>query len=95
MELGELASHNDVFAPAQLGPIRLRNRIIKAATFEGMSPGALVSDGLIDYHRKVSAGGVGMSTVAWRGVSCRDHATAARRMSRVRILGTTPHNVGA
>jgi 2,4-dienoyl-CoA reductase-like NADH-dependent reductase (Old Yellow Enzyme family) len=28
----------DVFAPAQLGPLRLRNRVIKAATFEGRTP---------------------------------------------------------
>ncbi|TDO09954.1 2,4-dienoyl-CoA reductase-like NADH-dependent reductase (Old Yellow Enzyme family) [Mycobacterium sp. BK086] len=59
----------DVLAPAQLGPISLRNRVIKAATFEGMTPGALVSDALIDYHRAVSAGGVGMSTVAYLAVA--------------------------
>ncbi|RDH80451.1 NADH:flavin oxidoreductase [Mycolicibacterium moriokaense] len=59
----------DVLAPAALGPLRLRNRIIKAATFEGMTPGALVSDALIDYHRAVSVGGVGMTTVAYLAVA--------------------------
>ena len=34
----------DVFSPAQLGPVTLRNRIIKAATFEARTPNALVSD---------------------------------------------------
>jgi 2,4-dienoyl-CoA reductase-like NADH-dependent reductase (Old Yellow Enzyme family) len=59
----------DPFAPARLGPITLRNRIIKAATFEGMSPRRVVTDRLVDYHHRVAAGGVGMSTVAYLTVS--------------------------
>jgi 2,4-dienoyl-CoA reductase-like NADH-dependent reductase (Old Yellow Enzyme family) len=58
-----------VFAPATLGPLRLRNRVIKAATFEGVMPGGVVSDELIEFHRRVAAGGVGMSTVAYLAVS--------------------------
>lgn len=59
----------DPFAPAQLGPITLRNRIIKAATFEGMSPKNKPTSWLVDYHRAVAAGGVGMTTVAFCAVS--------------------------
>lgn len=59
----------DPFAPARLGPITLRNRIIKSATFEGVMPDALVTPQLIEYHRKVAAGGVGMSTVAYVAVA--------------------------
>jgi 2,4-dienoyl-CoA reductase-like NADH-dependent reductase (Old Yellow Enzyme family) len=58
-----------VFAPASLGPITLRNRIIKAATFEGASPKGQVTDALVDYHVRVAAGGVGMSTVAYLAVA--------------------------
>ncbi|SPM32679.1 2,4-dienoyl-CoA reductase or related NADH-dependent reductase, Old Yellow Enzyme (OYE) family [Mycobacterium rhizamassiliense] len=59
----------DVFSPAKLGPITLRNRIIKSATFEARMGGALVSDDLIEYHRLPAAGGVGMTTVAYCAVS--------------------------
>ncbi|PFX03581.1 2,4-dienoyl-CoA reductase [NADPH] [Nocardia farcinica] len=59
----------DVLAPADLGPVRLRNRIIKSATFEHMAPGALASDQLVEFHREVAAGGVGMTTVAYCAVA--------------------------
>ncbi|UGQ15331.1 NADH:flavin oxidoreductase [Yinghuangia sp. ASG 101] len=59
----------DVLAPARLGPLTLRNRIVKAATFEGATPDALVTDALIDYHVKPAAGGIGMTTVAYCAVS--------------------------
>ena len=69
----------DPFAPAKLGPITLRNRIIKAATFEGLSPRRLVTDELIAFHRAVAAGGVGMSTVAYCAVS-REGTTDGRQI---------------
>ncbi len=59
----------DVLSPAQLGPLTLRNRTIKAATFEARTPNALVTDDLIEYHRQPAAGGVGMTTVAYCAVS--------------------------
>jgi 2,4-dienoyl-CoA reductase-like NADH-dependent reductase (Old Yellow Enzyme family) len=59
----------NVFTPAKLGPVTLRNRIIKAATFEASTPDALVTDDLINYHRLPAAGGIGMTTVAYCAVS--------------------------
>ena len=59
----------NVFSPAKLGPLTLRNRIIKAATFEAATPEALVTDDLINYHRRPAAGGLGMTTVAYLAVS--------------------------
>jgi 2,4-dienoyl-CoA reductase-like NADH-dependent reductase (Old Yellow Enzyme family) len=59
----------DPFAPASLGPVRLRNRIIKAATFEGRTPRRLVTEDLIEFHRRFAAGGVGMTTVAYCAVT--------------------------
>ncbi|OUS93227.1 NADH:flavin oxidoreductase [Rhodococcus sp. NCIMB 12038] len=64
-----MTAHPDVFAPSTLGPITLRNRIIKSATFEGRTPDALVTDELIEFHRRPAAGGVGMSTVAYCAVA--------------------------
>ncbi|MHA7651585.1 NADH:flavin oxidoreductase [Mycobacterium sp. ML4] len=59
----------DVLCPAKLGPLTLRNRTIKSATFEARTPNALVTDDLIEYHRQPAAGGVGMTTVAYCAVS--------------------------
>jgi 2,4-dienoyl-CoA reductase-like NADH-dependent reductase (Old Yellow Enzyme family) len=58
-----------LFTPGSLGPLTLRNRSIRSAAFEGMAPGHLVSENLIEYHRSVAAGGVGMTTVAYAAVS--------------------------
>ena len=80
------------FSPASLGHVRLRNRIVKAATFEGMSPAGLVSDNLIDFHRRIAAGGAGLTTVSYVAIS-RDgrgapneiyiHDAAANGLARI------------
>lgn len=61
-------SHS-LFTPARLGPIELRNRIVKCATNEGMSRDGLVTERLIDWHREFAAGGVGMTTLAYCSVT--------------------------
>jgi 2,4-dienoyl-CoA reductase-like NADH-dependent reductase (Old Yellow Enzyme family) len=57
------------FEPFQLGPVRLRNRFVKAATFEGATPRGRVTDRLVEFHRSVARGGVGLSTVAYCAVA--------------------------
>lgn len=57
-----------LFTPVKIGPLQLRNRSIRAAAFEGMCPGHTVSERLVNYHRSVAAGGVGMTTVAYAAV---------------------------
>jgi 2,4-dienoyl-CoA reductase-like NADH-dependent reductase (Old Yellow Enzyme family) len=52
-----------------LGPLTLKNRVIKSATFEGVSPKGVVTDELIGFHRRVADGGVAMTTVAYLAVS--------------------------
>ena len=64
-----MSEHPNPFAPARIGPVQLRNRILKAATFEGMTGNQEVSDRLIEFHRAAARGGVGMTTVAFLAVS--------------------------
>jgi 2,4-dienoyl-CoA reductase-like NADH-dependent reductase (Old Yellow Enzyme family) len=59
----------DPFAPARLGPVAVRNRIVKSATFEGLTRDHVVTDELIEFHRRVAAGGVGMTTLAFCAVA--------------------------
>ena len=70
----------DAFAPARLADLRLRNRVIKTATYEGMCPEGMPSDALVEHHRELAAGGVGLTTVAYCAVS-PDGRTFAEQMS--------------
>jgi 2,4-dienoyl-CoA reductase-like NADH-dependent reductase (Old Yellow Enzyme family) len=58
-----------VFGPAPLGPLTLKNRIIKSATFEGATPRGVVGDDLVAFHQRVARGGAAMTTVAYLAVS--------------------------
>ena len=55
--------NSKLFTPVTFGPLTLRNRTIRSAAFESMCPGNVPSDMLLDYHRSVAAGGIGMTTV--------------------------------
>src|SRR3546814_15073358 len=57
------------FAPGALGPLSLKNRFIKAATFEGVMARGQVSDALIEFHADVARGGAAMTTVAYLAIS--------------------------
>ena len=53
------------FSEATINGLTLRNRLIKAATFEGKSPGGVPSDALIGFHERIGKGGIGMTTIAY------------------------------
>lgn len=59
----------DPFAATRLGPLELRNRFLKAATFEGLTRRHVVTDRLVEFHRVMAAGGVAMTNVAFCAVS--------------------------
>ena len=58
-----------IFTPVKIGPVTLRNRIIRSAAFENMAYGNKPSQDLKDYHVAVSRGGVGMTTLAYASVN--------------------------
>jgi 2,4-dienoyl-CoA reductase-like NADH-dependent reductase (Old Yellow Enzyme family) len=62
---GNYHMESKLFTPVTFGPLTLRNRTIRSAAFESMCPGNAPSDMLLDYHRSVAAGGIGMTTVAY------------------------------
>ncbi|MCR4964678.1 MAG: NADH:flavin oxidoreductase [Bacteroidales bacterium] len=62
-------SNSTIFTPCQIGPITLRNRTIRSAAFENMAYGNKPSEDLLNYHRSVAKGGIGMTTVAYASVS--------------------------
>lgn len=59
-----------IFTPVRIGPVTLRNRVIRSAAFENMAYGNNPSQDLYDYHVAVARGGVGMTTLAYASV-CR------------------------
>ena len=58
-----------LFTPGKLGPLTIRNRTIRSAAFENMATGNNPSAMLLDYHRSVAAGGVGMTTLAYASIA--------------------------
>jgi 2,4-dienoyl-CoA reductase-like NADH-dependent reductase (Old Yellow Enzyme family) len=57
-----------LFSPAKLNGLELRNRVIRSACFEGMCPDGYPTERLIDLHRELAKGGVGMTTLAYCAV---------------------------
>jgi 2,4-dienoyl-CoA reductase-like NADH-dependent reductase (Old Yellow Enzyme family) len=64
------AADSPIFSPVRIGPVTLRNRVIRSAAFENMAYGNKPSRDLMDYHVAVARGGVGMTTLAYASV-CR------------------------
>lgn len=96
-----LSADARAYQPAQLGPLTLRNRVIKTATYEGMSPGGKPSQALTDHHVAMAAGGVGMTTVAYCAVSPRGRTFAEQLVMSpdvvpaLRELTDAVHQAGA
>ena len=80
------AARAKVFGSATLAGLTLRNRVIKTATYEGMTPGGMPSAALVEHHRAIAAGGVGMTTVAYCSVSPNGRTFAEQMYMRDAIV---------
>ena len=58
-----------LFTPAKIGPIEIKNRVIRASAYEGMCDGHVPTQQLKDYHTALACGGVGMTSVAYAAVN--------------------------
>lgn len=76
-----------LFTPGKLGPLTIRNRTIRSAAFENMAHNNNPSQMLLDYHRSVAAGGVGMTTLAYASVTQSGLSFADQLWLRPEIVG--------
>jgi 2,4-dienoyl-CoA reductase-like NADH-dependent reductase (Old Yellow Enzyme family) len=92
---------DNIFTPASLGGLSLRNRIIRAGCFEGMCQDGKVTAQLIEHHRRLAEGGVAMTTVAYCSVSSNGRAFAhemymhASLVADLKRLTEAVHHEGA
>lgn len=95
------ADFRRALSPWTLGPLHLRNRVIKSATNEGMAPGGVPTRALVNHHRAIAAGGVGMTTVAYCAVTPDGRtfpdqiALDAAALPHLRALTGAVHRAGA
>jgi 2,4-dienoyl-CoA reductase-like NADH-dependent reductase (Old Yellow Enzyme family) len=90
-----------VFSPFRLRGLSLRNRVIKTATYEGMTVDGAPSRSLLRHHVELARGGVGMTTVAYCSVE-PDGRTFENQMvmdagmvPQLRVLTDAVHREGA
>ena len=74
------------FDPVVIGPMTLRNRFVKSGANEAMTIDGAPSKALLQHHRDLAAGGVGMTTVAYGAVSKEGRTLANQIWIRREIL---------
>ena len=57
--------NNQCFTPGQINGLTLKNRIIKAATYEGKTRDGAPTEALLQFHLPMAEGGIGMTTLAY------------------------------
>ena len=59
----------DLFSPLVVGPVTLPNRFIRSGANEMMTVDGSPTKSLLEFHRRLAAGGTGMTTLAYVAVS--------------------------
>ena len=90
------------FEQATLGRIAVRNRIVRSATHEGMADRGHVSEAVLDMHRNLADGGVGLIITGYVSVSKTDNpgpgtvsATDDSGLDGLKAWADTVHGRGA
>jgi 2,4-dienoyl-CoA reductase-like NADH-dependent reductase (Old Yellow Enzyme family) len=79
-------THRRAWEPLQIGPVTLRNAFIKAATNENMSKKGVPTQAMLEHHRALAEGGVGMSTMAYLAVEKTGRTLADQIWLRAEVL---------
>ena len=84
-----MSATTQAFSPLQLGPVHLRNRFIKAGTYEGMTLGNQATAALAKHHADIARGGAALTTTGYVAVSANGrtfpYMEIGRASSRERV----------
>jgi 2,4-dienoyl-CoA reductase-like NADH-dependent reductase (Old Yellow Enzyme family) len=89
------------FDPLTIGPLTLRNRFIKSGANEAMSLQGRPTKALVQHHRTLAEGGIGMTTVAYMAVAPEGRTLANQiwmnpeYLPDLQALTRAVHNSGA
>ena len=75
-----------IFSSAKIGTLELKNRIIRSGCFEGMCREGKPGPELLDHHRALALGGVGMTTISYCSVSRDGRAYGHEMWMRQEII---------
>lgn len=90
-----------IFTGARIGGLALPNRLIRAGCYEGLARGGEITDGLIEHHRRLAAGGIAMTTLGYLAVSADGRGFAHELWARpdlapkLRRFADVVHGAGA
>ena len=59
---------NPALTTGNLNGLTLKNRLIKAGTFENLSPNGIPGTELLNFHKKFARGGIAMTTIGYCAV---------------------------